>query len=103
MPKKILNSDLVKKYLEHIKNEKKVSEQTIKTYENIGKNIPFNLLNSQPTIIKKLKDLYDNPNTLQLYLNMIILVRKFNDEEVDKLIKFRNSLSDDIKKQEKII
>jgi hypothetical protein len=23
MPKKILNSDLVKKYLEHIKNEKK--------------------------------------------------------------------------------
>tara|TARA_Y100001938_G_scaffold94144_1_gene128972 strand:- start:952 stop:1803 length:852 start_codon:yes stop_codon:yes gene_type:complete len=101
MPKKILNSDLVKKYLEHIKNEKKVSEQTIKTYENIGKNIPFNLLNSQPTIIKKLKDLYDNPNTLQLYLNMIILVRKFNDEEVDKLIKFRNSLSDDIKKTRK--
>lgn len=101
MPKKVLNNDLVKKYLEHIKNEKKVSEQTIKTYENIGKNIPFNLLNSQPTIIKKLKDLYDNPNTLQLYLNMIILVRKFNNEEVDKLIKFRNSLSDSIKQTRK--
>lgn len=101
MPKKILNTNLVKKYLEHIKNEKKVSEQTIKTYENIGKNIPFNLLNSQPTIIKKLKDLYDNPNTLQLYLNMIILVRKFNNEEVDKLIKFRNSLSDSIKQTRK--
>jgi hypothetical protein len=101
MPKKVLNNDLVKKYLEHIKNEKKVSEQTIKTYENIGKNIPFNLLSSQPTIIKKLKDLYDNPNTLQLYLNMIILVRKFNNEEVDKLIKFRNSLSDSIKQTRK--
>ena len=101
MPKKVLNTNLVKKYLEHIKNEKKVSEQTIKTYENIGKNIPFNLLNSQPTIIKKLKDLYDNPNTLQLYLNMIILVRKFNNEEVDKLIKFRNSLSDSIKQTRK--
>ena len=101
MPKKILNNDLVKKYLEHIKNEKKVSTQTIKTYENIGNNIPFNLLSSQPTIIKKLKDLYDNPNTLQLYLNMIILVRKFNDEEVDKLIKFRNSLSDSIKQTRK--
>ena len=74
MPKKVLNNDLVKKYLEHIKSEKKVSEQTIKTYENIGKNIPFNLLSSQPTIIKKLKDLYDNPNTLQLYLNMIQLI-----------------------------
>ena len=46
MPKKVLNTNLVQKYLEHIKNEKKVSEQTIKTYENIGKNIPFNLLNS---------------------------------------------------------
>lgn len=101
MPKKVLNTNLVQKYLEHIKNEKKVSEQTIKTYENIGKNIPFNLLNSQPTIIKKLKDLYDNPNTLQLYLNMIILVRKFNNEEVDKLIKFRNSLSDSIKQTRK--
>ena len=101
MPKKVLNNDLVKKYLEHIKSEKKVSEQTIKTYENIGKNIPFNLLNSQPTIIKKLKDLYDNPNTLQLYLNMIILVRKFNDQEVDKLVKFRNSLSDSIKQTRK--
>lgn len=101
MPKKVLNNDLVKKYLEHIKNEKKVSEQTIKTYENIGKNIPFNLLSSQPTIMKKLKDLYDNPNTLQLYLNMIILVRKFNNEEVDKLIKFRNSLSDSIKQTRK--
>ena len=101
MPKKILNNDLVKKYLEHIKNEKKVSTQTIKTYENIGNNIPFNLLSSQPTIVKKLKDLYDNPNTLQLYLNMIILVRKFNNEEVDKLIKFRNSLSDSIKQSRK--
>ena len=101
MPKKVLNTNLVEKYLEHIKNEKKVSEQTIKTYENIGKNIPFNLLSSQPTIIKKLKDLYDNPNTLQLYLNMIILVRKFNNEEVDKLIKFRNSLSDSIKQTRK--
>ena len=101
MPKKVLNSDLVKNYLEHIKNEKKVSEQTIKTYENIGKNIPFNLLNGQPTIIKKLKDLYDNPNTLQLYLNMIILVRRHSDEEVDKLIKFRNSLSDSIKETRK--
>jgi len=101
MPKKVLNTNLVQKYLEHIKNEKKVSEQTIKTYENIGKNIPFNLLNSQPTIIKKLKDLYDNPNTLQLYLNMIILVRREYGEETDKLIKLRNSLRDAIQKMRK--
>jgi len=101
MPKKVLNTEIINKYLEHIQNEKKVSEQTIKTYKNIGNNIPFNLLTLQPTIIKKLKNLYDNPNTLQLYLNMIILVRKYNNEEVDKLIKFRNSLSDSIKQTRK--
>jgi|TARA_R100000084_G_C4649655_1_gene148919 hypothetical protein len=101
MPKKVLNTEIINKYLEHIQNEKKVSDQTIKTYKNIGNNIPFNLLTLQPTIIKKLKDLYDNPNTLQLYLNMIILVRKYNNEEVDKLIKFRNSLSDSIKQTRK--
>jgi|TARA_R100000081_G_C4772085_1_gene146199 hypothetical protein len=101
MPKKVLNTEIINKYLEHIQNEKKVSDQTIKTYKNIGNNIPFNLLTLQPTIIKKLKNLYDNPNTLQLYLNMIILVRKYNNEEVDKLIKFRNSLSDSIKQTRK--
>ena len=96
MPKKKTNVNLIDEYIEKIKSEKKVSEGTIKTYKNIGTNLPFNLLSSQPTIIKKLKELYDNPNTLQLYLNMIILVRRHNEEETDKLIKFRNSLRDEI-------
>ena len=96
MPKKKTNVNLIDEYIEKIKKEKKVSEGTIKTYKNVGANLPFNLLSSQPTIIKKLKELYDNPNTLQLYLNMIILVRRHNDEETDKLIKFRNSLRDEI-------
>ena len=96
MPKKKTNNNLIDEFIEKIKSEKKVSEGPIKTYKNIGTNLPFNLLSTQPTIIKKLKDLYDNPNTLQLYLNMIILVRRHNDEETDKLIKFRNSLRDEI-------
>ena len=96
MPKKKTNVSLIDEYIEKIKSEKKVSEGTIKTYKNVGTNLPFNLLSSQPTIIKKLKELYDNPNTLQLYLNMIVLVRRHNEEETDKLIKFRNSLRDDI-------
>lgn len=96
MPKKKTNVSLIDEYIEKIKTEKKVSEGTIKTYKNIGTNLPFNLLSSQPTIIKKLKELYDNANTLQLYLNMIILVRRYNEEETDKLIKFRNSLRDEI-------
>ena len=58
--------------------------------------LPFNILTTQPTIVKKLRGVYSNPNTLQLYLNMIILLRRYNKEEVDKLIKFRNSLRDEI-------
>jgi len=90
------NSELIKEYLEHIKKEKSVSEGTLKTYKNIGESLPFSLLTSQPVLIKKLKDLYSNANTLQLYLNMIILVRRYKDEDTDKLIKFRNSLRDEI-------
>lgn len=90
------NSDLIKEYLEHIKKEKSVSENTIKTYKNIGESLPFSLMTSQPVLIKKLKDLYSNANTLQLYLNMIILVRRFKNIDTDKLIKFRNSLRDEI-------
>lgn len=103
MPKKSLNNDIVNEYLDHIKkdNEKKLSKQTLKTYENIGNNLPFNILTNQNTIIKKLKEVYENPNTLALYLNMIILVRKFKDQEVDKLIKFRNQLRDKIIEERK--
>ena len=90
------NSELIKEYLEHIKKEKSVSAGTLKTYKNIGESLPFSLLTSQPVLIKKLKDLYSNANTLQLYLNMIILVRRYKDEDTDKLIKFRNSLRDEI-------
>lgn len=98
MPKKKTNTELIDKYIEKVQDEKKVSEGTIKTYKNIASNIPFNILSSQPTIINKLKDLYDNPNTLQLYLNLIILVRRENQEETDKLVKMRNSLRDQITK-----
>jgi hypothetical protein len=93
MPKKKTNSELLKSYIESRDN---ITEQTKKTYTHIANNLPFNVLTSQQTIIKKLNDLYENPNTKALNLNMIILVRKHNEEETDKLIKFRNSLRDDI-------
>jgi len=96
MPKKKTNDELIIEYIEKIKADKKVSIGTIKTYQNI--KIPFNILSAQSTIIKKLKDLYENPNTLQLHLNMVILVRRNNEEETDKLIIFRNSLRDEINK-----
>jgi hypothetical protein len=101
MPAKKTNKVLIDEYLEIIKKEKNLSPQTIKTYENISAQLPFNLLTSQPTIIKKIKDLYPNANTKQLYLNIIILVRRWAEEETDKLIKFRNSLRDEITKERK--
>ena len=95
MPKKKLeNGELVSKYVKYLIDNKKVSEGTIKTYQNIGNNLPFNMLTSQPVIIKKLRTLYSNPNTLQLYLNMIILLRRHSNEETDKLVKMRNGLRD---------
>lgn len=93
---KTKNTELVAKYLDHIKSEKKLSEGTITTYTNIGKNLDFSIMLSQKTLIQKLKDLYDNPNTLQLYLNMIILIRRYNDEPTEILVKLRNSLRDSI-------
>ena len=94
MPKKNTNQELLLNYIETLEN--KISEQTKKTYTQISKSLPFNVLTTQPTIIKKLNELYENPNTKALYLNMIILIRRNNSEATDKLIKFRNSLRDDI-------
>jgi len=95
------NTELVSTYLDHVKKEKNLSEGTIRTYTNISKNLDFSIMLSQKTLIQKLKDLYDNPNTLQLYLNMIILIRRYNDEPTDMLVKLRNSLRDDIIKTRK--
>ncbi len=95
------NQTLVENYLEHIKQEKSVSDSTIKTYNFIANSLPFSLMMTQGTIKRKLKDLYSNPNTLALYLNIIILVRRHNDEPVDRLIILRNSLKDDIIKTRK--
>ena len=99
MPKKQTNKQLILEYIDTIKD--KVSNQTQKTYLQIGNSLPFNILTTQTTIIKKLNELYDNPNTKSLYLNMIILIRRYKNEETDKLIKFRNSLRDDIIKVRK--
>lgn len=96
MPKKEINTKLIEEYLDHIKKEKNLSTQTLKTYNDISKQLPFNILTSQPVIIKKVKELYTNPNTISLYLNLIILVRKYNKNETDKLQKYKNGLRDQI-------
>jgi hypothetical protein len=93
MPKKLTNQDIMLKYIESVDN---IAEQTKKTYINIANNLPFNILTSQNTIIKKLNNLYENPNTQALNLNMIILTRRYNKEPTDKLINHRNSLRDKI-------
>lgn len=94
MPKKKTNKELLLAFIDSVKN--KISPQTQKTYLQISNTLPISILTTQSTIIKKLNELYNNPNTKALYLNMIILVRRHNEEETDKLIKFRNSLRDDI-------
>jgi hypothetical protein len=92
------NIDLMNEYIE---KQDKISDQTKKTYLQTAKTLPFNITTSQPTIIKKLKELYNNPNTLSLYLNMIILVRRHLNLENEKLIKLRNDLRNEIIKLRK--
>ena len=92
------NVDLMQEYIE---KQDKISSQTKKTYLQTAKTLPFNITTSQPTIIKKLKELYNNPNTLSLYLNMIILVRRHLNLEHEKLIKLRNDLRTEIIKLRK--
>ena len=50
MPKKKTNKELIDKFLEDHKKEKKVSEGTLKTYKNIGDNCPNSRKASQTTI-----------------------------------------------------
>jgi hypothetical protein len=92
------NIDLMNEYIE---KQDKISDQTKKTYLQTAKTLPFNITTSQPTIIKKLKELYNNPNTLSLYLNMIILIRRHLNLEHEKLIKLRNDLRTEIIKLRK--
>ena len=96
MSKKQLSTPMIDGYIAKITEDGKVSKGTITTYTNIGKSIPFNITVSQPTIIKKVKALSDNPNTIAANLNLIILVRRDNNLEVDKLISTRNGLSKSI-------
>jgi len=75
---------------------KNLSPTTIKNYTNTAKNIGFSVALSQPNLIKKVKENYENPNTKSVVLNMIILLRNSKDKETDKLIKYRNDLKKEI-------
>ena len=85
---KLLDSDEFK--------NKNLSPTTIKNYTNTAKNIGFSISLSQPNLIKKIKENYENPNTKSVVLNMIILLRNTADKDTDKLIKYRNELKKDI-------
>jgi len=85
---KLLDSDEFK--------NKNLSPTTIKNYTNTAKNIGFSISLSQPNLIKKIKENYENPNTKSVVLNMIILLRNTADKDTDKLIKYRNELKKEI-------
>ena len=81
---------------------RKLSNTTIKNYTNTAKNINFGIMNGQNTLIKKLKENYDNPNTRATFLNMIILLRNFKEQDTDKLINYRNLMKKEINTDRKI-
>jgi|TARA_R110002020_G_scaffold460402_1_gene678883 hypothetical protein len=81
---------------------RKLSNTTIKNYTNTAKNINFGIMNGQNTLIKKLKENYENPNTRATFLNMIILLRNFKEQDTDKLINYRNLMKKEINTDRKI-
>ena len=81
--------------------KRNLSETTIKNYTRTANNISFGILNGQPTIIKKLKENYENPNSRATFLNMIIMLRNYKDKDVDKLIIYRNQMKKEIEKLRK--
>jgi hypothetical protein len=87
MPKKKTSVELINEMLNSKDN---ITETTKKEYQSKSSQIPFNIMVSQDIILKKIKDLYNNPNTRASILNIIIMTRKFKEEETDKLIKYRN-------------
>ena len=76
--------------------KKNLSDISIKNYTRTANNLPFGILNGQQTLIKKLKENYENPNTRATYLNMVIMLRKYKDKDVDRLIKYRNDMKKEI-------
>jgi hypothetical protein len=81
-----------KKHFEYLDSDefKNKTKATQKNYKSIISNINYSIVGTERPLIKKIQNSYDNINTQQTYLNIILIVRNYLGLSTDLLVKLRN-------------
>ena len=81
-----------KKHFEYLDSDefKQKTKATQKNYNSIISNINYSIVGTERPLIKKIQNSYDNINTQQTYLNIILIVRNYMGLSTDLLVKLRN-------------
>lgn len=80
------------KHFEYLDSDefKQKTKATQKNYKSIISNINYSIVGTERPLIKKIQNSYDNINTQQTYLNIILIVRNYMGLSTDLLVKLRN-------------
>ena len=80
------------KHFEYLDSDefKNKTKATQKNYKSIISNINYSIVGTERPLIKKIQSTYDNINTQQTYLNIILIVRNYMGLSTDLLVKLRN-------------
>ena len=80
------------KHFEYLDSDefKNKTKATQKNYKSIISNINYSIVGTERPLIKKIQNSYDNINTQQTYLNIILIVRNYLGLSTDLLVKLRN-------------
>ena len=80
------------KHFEYLDSDefKQKTKATQKNYNSIISNINYSIVGTERPLIKKIQNSYDNINTQQTYLNIILIVRNYMNLSTDLLVKLRN-------------
>jgi hypothetical protein len=81
-----------KKHFEYLDSDefKQKTKATQKNYKSIISNINYSIVGTERPLIKKIQNSYENINTQQTYLNIILIVRNYMGLSTDLLVKLRN-------------
>tara|TARA_R110000765_G_scaffold403232_1_gene499269 strand:+ start:3425 stop:4273 length:849 start_codon:yes stop_codon:yes gene_type:complete len=91
---KTKNKLSIQKYLD---NHPNLSDKTRETYLYNVKNLTFDFeMLSQVTLLNNIKKKFENPNSRSMHLNLLILMRKQDNLQIDKLLKYRDTLREEI-------
>ena len=81
-----------KKHFEYLDSEefKSKSKSTQKNYRSNLNNINYSIIGKERPLVNKIQSIYENINTQQTFLNIILIVRNYMGLSTDLLVKLRN-------------